>query len=228
MVSFDDLPPADADAQRAAYAAAGLDYGALDDLCGGGGEARMSLQSLDCFFALVAGCPGLVAVQCRGGQSGGAACTHLAALLLRQRHFATTAEALAWMHMVRPGRAAESVDLALLQGQLTAAPAGRQPRARSLSVCVSPGGAPPPPPPPHPRRMSLPRIDEQQADGSSPGTPPTPSSPSPPPALAAASAGPGPAAGPASGARRWSVSGRAFSISSPTLLLPDGGPGSDG
>jgi hypothetical protein len=78
VVSFDRLPPPDADAQRDAYAAAGLGYCTLEDLGGssstaGGGAGRMSLQSLDRFISLAAGCPGLVAAlplrTCLGGLS---------------------------------------------------------------------------------------------------------------------------------------------------------------
>ena len=64
------------------------------------------------------------------------ACTHLAALMQRRRHFASTAEAVAWTLIARP-RLSQSVDLCQLEAQLAAAPAGRQARARSLSVCVS-------------------------------------------------------------------------------------------
>ena len=99
---------------EAAFTAAGLDYCCIDDRSGGPGHA-MSLESLDRFITLAAGCPGLVAVQCRSDLlRGGVTATHLAALLLSQRHFATTVEALAWIQMVRPGRASAPVELELL------------------------------------------------------------------------------------------------------------------
>jgi hypothetical protein len=143
VVSFDDLPPAAAAAQCAAYAAAGVAYCAPDDLYAGAAGRGISLQSLDRFVALVEGCPGPVAVQCRQDPASGAARTHLAALMMR-RCFSTAAEAEAWMHMVRPGRPAGPMDLALLEGLRAAGPRGRAGRARSLSICVCAAGGPPP------------------------------------------------------------------------------------
>ena len=146
VVSFDEpSPPAAAAAQRAAFAAAGLPYCGPDDLCAGAGGRGISLQSLDRFLALVAGSPGPVAVQCRQGAAGGAAHTHLAALMLRGS-FPAAAEAEAWMRMVVPGRPAGPIDLELLEGLRAAGPAGRRGRARSLSISVFAGaGAAPAP-----------------------------------------------------------------------------------
>ena len=144
VVSFDEpSPPAAADAQRAAFAAAGLAYCGPDDLCVGAGGRGISLQSLDRFLALVAGSEGPVAVQCRLGAAGGAARTHLAALMLRG-YFPAAAEAEAWMRMVVPGRPAGPIDLEMLEGLRATAPAGRRGRARSLSisVCAGVGAAP--------------------------------------------------------------------------------------
>jgi hypothetical protein len=143
VVSFDDAAAADADAPHAAFAAAGIHYCALEDL-GGGGEGRLSLQTLDRFVSLVAGCPGLVAVQCRDDFHSGAAGTCLAALLLRQRSFPATAHALAWMRMVCPGPLARAVDLGLLERQRPDPAAWRLRRDRSLSLIARPvsGGTP--------------------------------------------------------------------------------------
>jgi hypothetical protein len=137
VVSFDEVPAGAADAPRAAFAAAGIDYCALEDLCGGG-ASRLSLQTLDRFVSLVAGCPGLVAVQCRDDFHSGITATCLAALLLRQRSFPATADALAWMRMVCPVQLAQAVDLGLLEGQRPDPAAWKLRRDRSVSLVARP------------------------------------------------------------------------------------------
>ena len=107
VVSFDDVPPepfaaAEDEARRAAFSAAGVGYCTLNDLCGGDGGGRLSLQSLDRFMSLVAGCPGPVAVQHRRGGASGVAGTHLAALMLRRGFFECTGDAMAWMQVRSP------------------------------------------------------------------------------------------------------------------------------
>ncbi len=120
VVCFDDAPPATvaADARRATYSAAGLGCCALEDLCSGG-AGRFSLQSHDRFIALVTGCPGPVAVQCRGALASSTACAHLTALILRLHRFPASAHAVAWMQMAHPGRLAEPIDLAQLERHLS-------------------------------------------------------------------------------------------------------------
>ena len=99
-----------------------------------GGET--SLQSLDRFISLVGSCPGLATVQCRGGVAGDMACTHLAALMLRRRHFASTAEAVAWTLIARP-RLSQSVDLRLLEAQDPGGSRAGRPASKGLSMSAS-------------------------------------------------------------------------------------------
>ena len=202
VVSFDETSSdcSKEDASRGHYEAAGLAYFTLDDLCGGAGPI-MSLQSLDRFLSLVTRCPGLVAVQCRGGLASGVAATHLTALLLRQRCFSSAAEAVAWMQMAWPCASAEPVDLSLLE-RLSATPSGAgRFRARSLSICGDHGGKSRMPPSPG-RAAGLALIVESA--GPWPGPPLAPVAPSRP-----AHVGSG-------GGRGWAV----FSASSPSLFSP--------
>jgi hypothetical protein len=221
VVCFDDaLPASVADSRRAAFSAAGIGYCTLEDLCSGGAN-RFSLQSLDRFITLAASCSGLVAVQCRGALAGDAACTHLAALMLRQRSFSTTAHAVAWMQMTHPGRLTEAIDLALLEQQL-AQRAGRRLRDRSFSISGCAGGPACAGP-----LASLSRIEEDTSAG--PASPQDGRLPSPdaPPALALA-AKTAAAAGPP-GKWHWPTAGGGFSASSPSLPVHlRAGPDADG
>jgi hypothetical protein len=146
VVSFHDTDNTPDNPRGAAYSAAGMGYCALGD---GGATASaswpLSLQTLDRFVSLVAGCPGLVAVECLDDFHSGAAGACLAAMLLRRAHFASAAEAVAWMQIVCPGRGAGAVDVDGLDERL--AHLGRLPRGRSTSLCThapAPLVAPPP------------------------------------------------------------------------------------
>jgi hypothetical protein len=135
VICFDEFLPATC---RAAFSAAEIECCTLEDLCSGA-AGRFSLQSLDRFITLATTCPGLVAVQCCGAFSNSIACTHLAALMLRQNSFFSTAHGVAWMQMAHPGRLTESIDLAQLERQLSLQMTRKVRRDRSYSVSVSAG-----------------------------------------------------------------------------------------
>ena len=210
VVSFDDCDDGRDCARSAALAAAGISYCALGDGSGGGAAGRpLSLQSLDRFVSLVAGCPGLVAVHCRDDFHSGAAGTSLAALLLCRAHFSSAAEAVAWMQIARPGRGAGAVDVGELEDRL--AHLGQLQRGRSISLCA-------PPPPAAPAALAGPPLPAGAASGGWREEGP------PEPRAAAPSAGGNPRCAAADRAdRRPPAAGRARPTSSPHILEGLGG-----
>jgi hypothetical protein len=215
VVCLDDARPASlAKAQCATFSAAGICCCLLEDLCSGG-AGRFSLQTLDRFITLVTSCPGLVAVQCcRGTFASSTACTHLAALMLRQQSFLSTAHAVAWMQMTHPGRLTEAIDLAQLERQLSQQLTRKVWRERSFSVSLHTV--------PFAGANELLEETDLMIEPTSPAASlqglespregVSPSSTLSPPAHAPVS--------PSGAARPWHSPLRSFSVSSPSLSVP--------
>ncbi len=132
---------------------------------------------------------------------------HLAALMLRQHDFASTAHAVAWMRLTRPGRLTESIDLAQLERQLS-----QQTNRRRFSVILCAGHA----------ESSGANAPLEETELSPEPTSPMASS-SPTPVGTSSPTLPSPARGPVSlgsGARAWQSPLRSFSTSSPCLSVP--------